>query len=98
MISKRDVESCGGVTKNTNNYTAVTNSTSYGYHADNFRISWLVPVVVAVNFVVFIVAMTINNCPEDNFGFQGDCVPGFLGRFSFQPWRENPLLGPSLST
>ncbi|XP_058769769.1 RHOMBOID-like protein 2 [Vicia villosa] len=98
MNSKRDVESGGEGTKSTNNYTAVANSISYGYHAYNHRISWLVPVVVAVNVVVFIVAMAINNCPEDNFGFQGDCVPEFLGRFSFQPWRENPLLGPSSST
>ncbi|CAK8573554.1 unnamed protein product [Lathyrus sativus] len=97
MNSRRDVESGGGGTKNTNNYSAA-NSSAYVYDAENHRNSWLVPVFVFVNFVVFIVAMAINNCPKENFGFQGDCVPGFLGRFSFQPLRENPLLGPSSLT
>lgn len=102
MNSRRDVESGGGGTKNrvadTNNYSAAANSSSYVYDAENHRNSWLVPVFVVVNVVVFIVAMAINNCPKNNFGFQGDCVAGFLGRFSFQPLRENPLLGPSSST
>ncbi|KAL5069938.1 hypothetical protein RYX36_020825 [Vicia faba] len=98
MNSRRDVESSGGGTKNTNDYSAAGNSSSYVYDADNHRNSWLVPVFVVVNVVVFVVAMAINNCPKNNFGFQGDCVAGFLGRFSFQPLRENPLLGPSSST
>ncbi|KAL5069934.1 hypothetical protein RYX36_020821 [Vicia faba] len=98
MNSRRDVESGGGGTKITNNYFVVASSTSYGYHADNHKNSWLVPVFVIFNVVVFIVAIAINNCPKDNFGFQGDCFPDFLGRFSFQPIRENPLIGPSSST
>ncbi|MCH84049.1 inactive rhomboid protein 1-like [Trifolium medium] len=50
------------------------------------------------SIVVFIVTMAINNCPANNLGFQGDCLAEFLGRFSFQPFQENPLLGPSSYT
>ncbi|CBI16118.3 unnamed protein product, partial [Vitis vinifera] len=38
--------------------------------------------------------MFINNCPKNSVS----CVADFLGRFSFQPLKENPLLGPSSST
>ncbi|KHN30165.1 RHOMBOID-like protein 1 [Glycine soja] len=57
---------------------------------------WLVPTFVVANIVVFIVTMYINDCP--NHSFYGSCVASFLGRFSFQPLKENPLLGPSSST
>ena len=56
--------------------------------------SWLVPSFVAANIVVFVVTMSINDCPENS----SSCVARFLGRFSFQPLKENPLLGPSSST
>ncbi|KAL2902581.1 RHOMBOID-like protein 2 [Bienertia sinuspersici] len=59
--------------------------------------SWLVPMIVVANVAMFIVVMFFNNCPKNNFGFD-KCVAGFLGRFSFQPLRENPLLGPSSNT
>jgi len=61
MNSRRDVES--GRTKN--NY-------SYVYDAENHResCSWLVPAFVFVNVVVFIVAMGINNCPNNSFGLR----------------------------
>ncbi|KAL5747859.1 hypothetical protein ACOSP7_024877 [Xanthoceras sorbifolium] len=69
--------------------------------AKDFRLfkrhmSWLVPGFVAANLVMFIVTMYVNNCPK-NYG-SGYCVAGFLGRFSFQPMKENPLLGPSSLT
>ncbi|KAK7402193.1 hypothetical protein VNO78_14253 [Psophocarpus tetragonolobus] len=57
---------------------------------------WLVPTFVVVNIVIFIVTMYINDCPKHSF--YGSCVASFLGRFSFQPLKENPLLGPSSST
>ncbi|KAK9126967.1 hypothetical protein Scep_015813 [Stephania cephalantha] len=38
--------------------------------------------------------MYINDCPKNS----GSCVVRFLGRFSFQPFKENPLLGPSSTT
>lgn len=60
--------------------------------------SWLIPMIVVANVAVFVVTMYVNNCPKHNLGFQGKCVARFLGRFSFEPWKENPLLGPSSST
>uniref|UniRef100_A0A804LME2 RHOMBOID-like protein n=1 Tax=Zea mays TaxID=4577 RepID=A0A804LME2_MAIZE len=66
-------------------------------------VPWLVPLVVAVNIVLFAVAMYVNNCPahaaSSRRGGAGSCVArGFLHRFSFQPLSENPLLGPSSAT
>ncbi|KAL3645276.1 RHOMBOID-like protein 3 [Castilleja foliolosa] len=69
-------------------------------------VSWLIPLFVVVNVVMFVIAMYMNNCPEhinsrvSRFG-DGDadkCVARFLGRLSFQPLWENPLFGPSSST
>ncbi|KAK6126077.1 hypothetical protein DH2020_040191 [Rehmannia glutinosa] len=54
---------------------------------------WLIPSFVVVNIVMFIITMYVNNCPKNSIS----CVAGFLGRFSFQPFKENPLLGPSSS-
>ncbi|PQP96578.1 RHOMBOID-like protein 2 [Prunus yedoensis var. nudiflora] len=61
-------------------------------------ISWLIPMFVVANIIVFIVAMFVNNCPRNNTGIYGKCVAKFLGRLSFQPLQENPLFGPSSST
>ncbi|RWR76724.1 RHOMBOID-like protein 1 [Cinnamomum micranthum f. kanehirae] len=55
---------------------------------------WLVPLFVVANVLVFSVTMYINNCPKNS----SSCVVRFLGRLSFQPFKENPLLGPSSST
>ncbi|KAL8504691.1 hypothetical protein ACS0TY_016030 [Phlomoides rotata] len=55
--------------------------------------SWLIPTFVVANIVMFIITMYVNNCPKNSLS----CVAGFLGRFSFQPFKENPLLGPSSS-
>ncbi|KAJ8484791.1 hypothetical protein OPV22_017276 [Ensete ventricosum] len=56
---------------------------------------WLVPAFVVANLVVFAVIMYENDCPKN---YLGDCVAVFLGRFAFQPLKENPLFGPSSST
>ncbi|KAG0458902.1 hypothetical protein HPP92_022030 [Vanilla planifolia] len=58
---------------------------------------WIVPMFVAANMALFVVVMFVNNCP-DNFNLYGSCVLKFLNRFSFQPLKQNPLLGPSSST
>ncbi|XP_030503109.2 RHOMBOID-like protein 2 [Cannabis sativa] len=55
--------------------------------------SWLVPSFVVVNIVLFAVTMSVNDCPKNSTS----CLARFLGRFSFQPLKENPLLGPSAS-
>lgn len=55
---------------------------------------WLVPAIVAANIVLFAVSMFINDCPKNS----QKCSARFLGRFAFQPMKENPLLGPSSST
>ncbi|KAF0930491.1 hypothetical protein E2562_032914 [Oryza meyeriana var. granulata] len=65
-------------------------------------VPWIVPAIVVANVVVFAVAMYVNNCPSSPRGGRrgggGACVAGFLRRFSFQPFSENPLLGPSSAT
>ncbi|GMJ10807.1 RHOMBOID-like 1 [Hibiscus trionum] len=57
-------------------------------------VPWLIPGFVLVNIFLFIITMYINDCPKTS----KNCVGKFLGRFSFQPFKENPLLGPSAST
>lgn len=54
---------------------------------------WLIPFFVVANTLVFIITMSVNNCPKNSVS----CLAGFLGRLSFQPFKENPLLGPSSS-
>ncbi|KAK4350822.1 hypothetical protein RND71_030135 [Anisodus tanguticus] len=82
-----DIESRGEKDRG-NNYGAVEED------RDTPWISWLIPLFVVANVAMFIVVMYFNNCPKHDSG----CVARFLGRFSFQPWRENPLFGPSSST
>ncbi|XP_014523822.1 RHOMBOID-like protein 2 [Vigna radiata var. radiata] len=97
-MARRDLETGGGRTKNNRteeNYTA--HESSNLYEADTHW-TWLVPMFVGANIVVFVIFMYINNCPKNNLGPQGGCVAKFLGRFSFEPMQENPLLGPSSST
>jgi hypothetical protein len=53
---------------------------------------WLVPAASVACVVVFLVTMSVNDCPDRGLG---NCFASFLGRFSFQPLKENPLLGPS---
>lgn len=58
---------------------------------------WLVPLIFVANIAMFVYSMYVNNCPsttgEDQCLFYHQ-----LKRFSFQPFRENPLLGPSTTT
>nr|AIY60651.1 rhomboid protein Hedne27922 [Hedera nepalensis] len=56
-------------------------------------VPWLIPSFVVANIIMFVITMYVNNCPKNSVS----CVAGFLGRFSFQPFKENPLLGPSSS-
>ncbi|KAL6137742.1 hypothetical protein ACLB2K_063031 [Fragaria x ananassa] len=58
--------------------------------------SWLVPLMFLINVIMFIVTMYYNNCPSQEE--HPKCVLPFLGRFSFQPIKENYLLGPSMNT
>ncbi|KAG6520732.1 hypothetical protein ZIOFF_017792 [Zingiber officinale] len=60
-------------------------------------VPWLVPGFVLACVGVFVAEMYVNNCPAHPHPL-GSCVAGFLHRFSFQPTRQNPLLGPSSST
>lgn len=57
------------------------------------RISLLVPLIVVACIVMFVITMVVNNCPANTANDK--CVAKFLGRLSFQPFSENPLLGPS---
>lgn len=59
---------------------------------------WLVPVMVVANIVLFLITMYVNDCPKHFVTGGSPCVARFLGRFSFQPTKENPLLGPSSAT
>ena len=55
---------------------------------------WLVSAATVACVAIFLVTMYGNDCPRHN----SNCTAGFLGRFAFQPRRENPLLGPSYAT
>ncbi|PON76111.1 Peptidase S54, rhomboid [Trema orientale] len=57
-------------------------------------VPWLIPAFVVVNTIMFIITMYVNNCPENS----DSCLAKFLHRLSFQPFKENPLLGPSSAT
>lgn len=66
---------------------------------DDFRpfrrwFPFLVPLFVLANIGLFILSMYVNNCPANS----NSCVGDFLGRFAFQPLKENPMFGPSAAT
>ncbi|XP_010540632.1 PREDICTED: RHOMBOID-like protein 7 isoform X2 [Tarenaya hassleriana] len=67
---------------------------AHGEISDVQSTSWVIPAVVISNVVVFVVVMYVNDCP----GKSHRCLAKFLGRFSFESFKENPLLGPSSST
>ncbi|XP_057525389.1 RHOMBOID-like protein 2 [Amaranthus tricolor] len=104
-MGSRDLEKNRDANNNYNTYNNYSNyppppSSSSVYHVDSSErqwTSWLVPMIVVANVAMFVVVMFINNCPKNNFGFDA-CVARFLGRFSFQPLKQNPLLGPSSNT
>ncbi|KAF8046837.1 hypothetical protein N665_3385s0002 [Sinapis alba] len=94
-MANRDVERGGKQNRgadNNNNYFYDESS------RDTHWKSWLVPAIVVANLAVFIAVMFVNDCPKKITGPNKACVARFLGRFSFQPLRENPLFGPSSST
>lgn len=88
MMANGDLERGGGTTKSRES------SNFYVETSESQWTSWLVPMFVVANIAVFVAVMYVNDCPKKN----SDCVARFLGRFSFQPMRENPLLGPSSAT
>jgi len=93
-MTSRDLEKNRGMNSNYSNYAT---SSGGGYRietSDRQWTSWLVPMIVVANVVMFIVTMFVNDCPKNNFSGES-CVAKFLGRLAFQPLRENPLLGPS---
>ncbi|CAK9185312.1 unnamed protein product [Ilex paraguariensis] len=55
---------------------------------------WLIPAFVVANVIMLVITMYVNDCPKNSVS----CLARFLGRFSFQPFKENPLLGPSSTT
>jgi hypothetical protein len=71
-----------------------------GVYDDRQWWPWLVPTLLGACVAVFAVEMYENDCPSHGsaLGGRATCVAGFLRRFSFQPLRENPLLGPSSAT
>lgn len=70
---------------------------------------FLVPLFVAANVGLFMLTMYVNDCPahaaaadaaigEAAVQAQGCLLQQKLGRFAFQPYRKNPLIGPSSTT
>lgn len=57
--------------------------------------TWVISVFVILHVVAFAATMAVNDCGRNS---HGECVLKSLGRLSFQPLSENPLLGPSAST
>lgn len=101
-----DIENRGGggggiaeVKNRANNSIYSASSTSYMIDDSETQwTSWLIPIFVVANVAMFLAVMWVNNCPKHNLGTQGRCVARFLGRFSFEPIKENPLFGPSAAT
>ncbi|GAV66014.1 Rhomboid domain-containing protein [Cephalotus follicularis] len=59
--------------------------------------SWLVPLIFVVDSAIFAYTMYVNDCPATTEA--KNCLfYDHLGRYSFQPLKENPLLGPSITT
>jgi membrane associated rhomboid family serine protease len=68
---------------------------------------FLTPIILLANVAVFVFTMYLNNCPGntvENYNNNNvkhsstSCVLPLLHRFSFQPFQQNPLLGPSTLT
>ncbi|XP_058104814.1 RHOMBOID-like protein 2 [Magnolia sinica] len=100
MAANEDIESRGAAkNRGGGNHHPPASSTPYYFETSERQwTSWIIPMFVVANVAVFIVTMFINNCPRKHDQTNGRCVVRFLGRFSFQPLRENPLLGPSSAT
>jgi hypothetical protein len=73
---------------------------------------FLVPLFIVANIVLFVLTMYINDCPAhaqatgaaiggsvgESATAQGCWLAPELGRFAFQSFKENPLVGPSSAT
>ncbi|MFQ6662164.1 hypothetical protein Gotur_030067, partial [Gossypium turneri] len=97
-MASGDLERGGRNGKNRANSYHQSSSPFYVENTEKQWTSWLVPMFVVANVAVFFVVMYINDCPNNNLGFEGSCVAKFLGKLSFQPLKENPLFGPSSHT
>lgn len=53
---------------------------------------FITPAIAVVHIVILILTMQQNDCPKHT---SEACLSPSLHRFAFQPFRENPLLGPS---
>ncbi|KAB5525461.1 hypothetical protein DKX38_023210 [Salix brachista] len=102
-MSREDIERGGGrgVKSRGNSSNSYLSPSTYSIEDTeaHYWTSWLVPMFVVANVAVFIVVMYINNCPTHlHTRLEGKCVARFLGRFSFEPLKDNPLFGPSSAT
>ncbi|KAL4341675.1 hypothetical protein GQ457_08G033690 [Hibiscus cannabinus] len=90
----------GGLKRNINGYNTSSSASTYLLEDTETQwTSWLVPMFVVANIALFILVMYLNDCPDQKHTrLVGNCVASFLGRFSFEPLKENPLFGPSSST
>jgi hypothetical protein len=62
------------------------------------QMPWMVPTFAAIHVLAFILVMSHNNCNmKANIIGNNACLFSILKRFSFQPLKENPSLGPSAS-
>ncbi|CAD6239621.1 unnamed protein product [Miscanthus lutarioriparius] len=73
---------------------------------------FLVPLFIVANIVLFVLTMYVNDCPAharatgaaiggsvgESATAQGCLLAPELGRFAFQSFKENPLVGPSSAT
>ncbi|KAK2651601.1 hypothetical protein Ddye_011457 [Dipteronia dyeriana] len=60
--------------------------------------SWLVPLIFLACVALFIHSMHFNDCPSHIDQPEKCFMYPQLGKFSFQPMYENPLIGPSTQT
>lgn len=93
VMANRDMERGGNKNRGANNNYFYDESSG-----ETHWTSWLIPAIVVANLAVFVAVMFVNDCPKKITGANKECVARFLGRFSFQPLKENPLFGPSSST
>ncbi|KAL7250292.1 hypothetical protein ACSBR1_012320 [Camellia fascicularis] len=54
--------------------------------------------ILVADVGMFITIMFINNCPKSNLDLEWGCIAKFLGRFSFEPLKKNPLFSLSSFT
>lgn len=60
------------------------------------HVPWISLAIAIAYTVIFIMIMQQNDCPSS--GRKKACLLAPLRRFAFEPFGENPLLGPSAKT